>query len=163
MNTYTLPESVDLEEMKASFKQHGYAVARGLFTEVEVEEIKSTFTNIAENGRVPGHFEPISKEESGGDPLKEFPRIIHPQRVNDVARKHLVHQGVLTCLKQLMQDDLLAANCMFYYKPPGSRGQAMHQDNFYLLVEPQTCVAACTSIYDSDPYYGGIYLVAYTA
>lgn len=161
--THTLPSSVDLNEMKASFAQHGYAVARGLFSEAEVEEIKSTFARIAENGPVPGHFEPVSKEESGGDPLKEFPRVMHPHRFDALSRKNLVHPGVMTCLQELMQDEVLAAQSMFYYKPPGSRGQAMHQDNFYLLVEPQTCVAAWTAIDDADPENGGMYLVADTA
>jgi ectoine hydroxylase-related dioxygenase (phytanoyl-CoA dioxygenase family) len=149
--------------MKASFAQHGYAVARGLFSEAEVEEIKSTFARIAENGPVRGHFEPVSKEESGGDPLKEFPRVMHPHRFDALSRKNLVHPGVMTCLQELMQDEVLAAQSMFYYKPPGSRGQAMHQDNFYLLVEPQTCVAAWTAIDDADPENGGMYLVADTA
>jgi ectoine hydroxylase-related dioxygenase (phytanoyl-CoA dioxygenase family) len=170
MNTATarqpspsLPKTVDLEEMKASFKQHGYAVARGLFSAAEVEEIKTNFDRIAENGPVPGYFEPLSKEESGGDPLKQFPRIIHPHRFDPVSRRNLVHQGVMTCLQELMQDEMLAAQSMFYYKPPGSRGQAMHQDNFYLLVEPQTCVAAWTAIDDADPENGGMYLVGDTA
>lgn len=158
-----LPKSVDLDEMKASFQKHGYAVARGLFSEAEVEEIKSTFTRIAENGPIPSHFDPVSKEESGGDPLKEFPRVMHPHRFDAVSRRNLVHPGVLTCLRELMHDDVLAAQSMFYYKPPGSRGQAMHQDNFYLLVEPQTCVAAWTAIDDADPENGGMYLVADTA
>jgi ectoine hydroxylase-related dioxygenase (phytanoyl-CoA dioxygenase family) len=149
--------------MKASFKQHGYAVARGLFSQTEVEEIKSTFARIAENGPIPGHFDQVSKEESGGDPLKEFPRVMHPHRFDALSRKNLVHPGVLTCLRELMQEDVLAAQSMFYYKPPGSRGQAMHQDNFYLLVEPQTCVAAWTAIDDADPENGGMYLVADTA
>jgi ectoine hydroxylase-related dioxygenase (phytanoyl-CoA dioxygenase family) len=149
--------------MKASFKQHGYAVARGLFSQTEVEEIKINFARIAENGPIPRHFDQVPKEESGGDPLKEFPRVMHPHRFDALSRKNLVHPGVLTCLRELMQDDVLAAQSMFYYKPPGSRGQAMHQDNFYLLVEPQTCVAAWTAIDDADPENGGMYLVADTA
>ena len=159
----TLPASVDLDEMKASFEQHGYAVARGLFSDAEVEEIKINFARIAENGPITGHFEQVSKEESGGDPLKEFPRVMNPHRFDALSRKNLVHPGVLTCLRELMQEDVLAAQSMFYYKPPGSRGQAMHQDNFYLLVEPQTCVAAWTAIDDADPENGGMYLVADTA
>jgi phytanoyl-CoA hydroxylase len=159
----TLPSTVDLDEMKASFKQHGYAVARGLFSDAEVEEIKSSFARIAENGPIPGHFDQVSKEEAGGDPLKEFPRVMHPHRFDAVSRKNLVHPGVMTCLRELIQDDVLAAQSMFYYKPPGSRGQAMHQDNFYLLVEPQTCVAAWTAIDDADPENGGMYLVGDTA
>jgi ectoine hydroxylase-related dioxygenase (phytanoyl-CoA dioxygenase family) len=66
-------------------------------------------------------------------------------------------------MRELLHDDVLAANCMFYYKPPGSRGQAMHQDNFYLLLEPNTCVAAWTAIDDPDPENGGMYLVSDTA
>jgi ectoine hydroxylase-related dioxygenase (phytanoyl-CoA dioxygenase family) len=163
MNKYTLPESVNLEEMKASFKQHGYAVARGLFSEAEVEEIKNTFDRIAKNGTIEDYFYPVSKDESNGDPLKEFPRVMQPHRFDSVSRKNLVHPAVLFCLKELMQEDVLAAQSMFYYKPPGSRGQAMHQDNFYLLVEPQTCVAAWTAIDDADPENGGMYLVADTA
>ena len=57
----TLPSSVDLDEMKASFQQHGYAVARGLFSDAEVEEIKINFARIAENGPITGHFEQVSK------------------------------------------------------------------------------------------------------
>ena len=159
----SLPKTVDLEEMKASFQQHGYAVARGLFPEAEVEEIKANFARIAEKGPIPGYFEPVSKEESGGDPLKEFPRVMNPHRYDAVSRRYLVHPGVLTCLRELMRNDVLAAQSMFYYKPPGSRGQAMHQDNFYLLVEPQTCLAAWTAIDDADPENGGMYLVADTA
>ena len=158
-----LPESVDLDEMKASFQQHGYAIARGLFSAAEVEEIKANFSRIAENGPIPGYFEPVSKEDSAGDPLKEFPRVMHPHRYDAVSRRYLVHPGVLTCLRELMQDDVLAAQSMFYYKPPGSRGQAMHQDNFYLLVDPQTCVAAWTAIDDADTENGGMYLVPDTA
>jgi ectoine hydroxylase-related dioxygenase (phytanoyl-CoA dioxygenase family) len=149
--------------MKASFKQHGYAVARGLFSQAEVEEIKINFARIAENGPIPGFFDKVSREESGGDPLLEFPRVMQPHRFDAISRKNLVHLGVLTCLKELMQEDALAAQSMFYYKPPGSRGQAMHQDNFYLLVEPQTCVAAWTAIDDTDPDNGCMYLVADTA
>ena len=158
-----LPATVNLEEMVTSFKQHGYAVARGLFSEAEVQEIKETFDNIAQGGVIPKHFEPVLEEEAQGDPLKRFPRVMHPHRFDPVARKNLVHPGVLACLRELMGDEALAAQSMFYYKPPGSRGQAMHQDNFYLMVEPQTCVAAWTAIDDADPENGGMYLVADTA
>ena len=34
------------------------------------------------------------------------------------------------------EEEVLSAQSMFYFKPPGARGQALHQDNFYLRVEP---------------------------
>ncbi len=129
-----LPSTVDLEQMKVSFGLHGYAVARGLFAKEEVAEFKAAFDRIAANGPIPGLFEPVPADLSGGDPLKEFPRVHHPHRFDPISRKHLVHPGMLACLRELMADDVLAAQSMFYFNPPGARGQAMHQDNFYLLV-----------------------------
>lgn len=157
-----LPGSVDLPEMLASFEQHGYAVARGLFSSEEVAELRSAFAGVAESGPIPGHFEPAEGADAS-DPLQKFPRVHHPHRFLPVARKNLVHPGVISCLRHLMGEDVLAAQSMYYFKPPGARGQAMHQDNFYLMVEPQTCVAAWTAIDDADPENGGMYLVADTA
>jgi ectoine hydroxylase-related dioxygenase (phytanoyl-CoA dioxygenase family) len=48
---------------------------------------------------------------------------------------------------------------MYYFKPPGARGQAMHQDNLYLLVDPGTCLAAWTAIDRVDRENGCIMLV----
>ena len=46
-------------------------------------------------------------------------------------------EGILT---ELMGDSPLAVQSMFYFKPPGARGQDFHQDNFYLKVKPGTCM-----------------------
>jgi phytanoyl-CoA hydroxylase len=159
----TLPVDVDLEEMKLSFRRHGYAVARGLLSAQEVTEIKQAFDRIAAGGPIPGHFDPVPPNQSGGDPLKQYPRIHHPHRFDEVSRKYLIHRAILACLRILMGEDVLAAQSMFYFKPPGARGQAMHQDNFYLMVEPKTCVAAWVAIDDADPENGGLYLVEDTA
>ncbi len=48
---------------------------------------------------------------------------------------------------------------MYYFKPPGSRGQALHQDNYYLMVRPGTCIAAWTAIDDCDEENGGMMVV----
>ena len=54
---------------------------------------------------------------------------------------------------------MLAAQSMFYFKPPGARGQALHQDNFYLRVEPGTCVAAWIACDVIDRENGGLEVV----
>jgi phytanoyl-CoA hydroxylase len=48
---------------------------------------------------------------------------------------------------------------MYYFKPPGGKGQGMHQDNFYLLAKPATCIAAWTAIDDADLDNGCLYVV----
>jgi ectoine hydroxylase-related dioxygenase (phytanoyl-CoA dioxygenase family) len=48
---------------------------------------------------------------------------------------------------------------MLYFKPPSARGQALHQDNFYLKVEPGTCIAAWVALDRADRENGGLEVV----
>src|SRR5262249_7898503 len=48
---------------------------------------------------------------------------------------------------------------MVYFKPPGSRGQALHQDNFYLRVQPGTCMAAWLALDRCDEDNGCMQVV----
>ena len=51
---------------------------------------------------------------------------------------------------------------MFYFKPPGARGQAFHQDNYYLRIKPDTCIAAWLAVDRASPENGGLQLCAGT-
>jgi len=46
-----------------------------------------------------------------------------------------------------------------YFKPAGGRGQALHQDNFFLKVEPGTCIAAWVALDRADEENGGLEVV----
>ena len=49
-----------------------------------------------------------------------------------------------------------ASQSMFYFKPPGARGQALHQNNWFLQVSPETCIAAWIAIDDADEKNGSL-------
>jgi ectoine hydroxylase-related dioxygenase (phytanoyl-CoA dioxygenase family) len=51
---------------------------------------------------------------------------------------------------------------MYYFKPPGARGQKMHQDQFYLQVKPGTCIAAWVAIDPADRDNGAMIVVPKT-
>jgi len=87
---------------------------------------------------------------------------MHPHRFNDVSKKYMLHPPVMDILTDLYEEEALAAQSMFYYKPPGSRGQALHQDNFYLKVEPGNCIAAWTAVDAADEENGGLLIVPKT-
>jgi len=151
----TLPD-IDLRELKENYDRDGFAVARGLFSPEEVEEIKETFEQI--------HRNEISKAYDDGirdpnDPLFKYPRVVHPHRFNPVARRYMLHPGARTCLKALFGEEPVATQTMYYFKPPGARGQALHQDNLYLLVDPGTCLGTWTAIDRVDRENGGMMVV----
>lgn len=149
------------EEQLQQFRTEGYVIIKGLFSKENVEEIEETFEKISYT-TVPGHFEPVFEVEEE-NPLKRYPRVMHPHRFNDVAMKYMLHKPVLDVLEKLYGEEPLAAQSMFYYKPPGSRGQALHQDNFYLKVEPGNCIAAWTAIDAADEENGGLLVVPKTS
>jgi len=149
------------EEQLKQFESEGYLIVKGLFSEEEVSDIEQIFEKISHTV-VPGHFEPQMDGETE-DPLKRYPRVMHPHRFNEKAESYLLHPPVLAVLEDLYGEPALAAQSMFYYKPPGSRGQALHQDNFYLKVEPGNCIAAWTAIDQADEDNGALLVVPKTS
>ncbi|MCR2802736.1 phytanoyl-CoA dioxygenase family protein [Paenibacillus soyae] len=147
-------------EQKKQFEEQGYLIVEGLFREEEIREIEDTFEEISHQ-TIPGYFEP--KLDGGdSDPLSRYPRVMHPHRFNNTAMKYMLHQPVMEVLADLYGEEALAAQSMFYYKPPGSRGQALHQDNFYLKVEPGNCIAAWTAIDPAHEENGSLLVVPNT-
>lgn len=138
------------------FRERGYLVVPGLISAPEVKDLIETFMGIHAGGPVADYFKPVPLAESGGDILKAYPRIMHPHRFNEVARRYLLDARLAAILQDLFGEEPLAAQSMLYFKPPGARGQALHQDNFYLRVEPGTCIAAWIPLDAADPENGGL-------
>ena len=151
----TLPE-IDLQELKETFDRDGFAVARQAFSPEEVAEVREAFDRLNRESVAQAHDDGI---RDPSDPLFHYPRFVHPHRFNSVARRYLLHPVVVNCLRTLFGEEPVATQSMYYFKPPGARGQALHQDNMYLLVEPGTCLAAWTAIDRVDRENGGMLLV----
>ncbi len=146
-------------EQIQAFHEQGYLVMRGLYGPDEVRELRDTFMAMHAGGPIPGCFSPAPADEANGDPLKLYPRMMHPHRVNDVARRYLLDPRVGAILTDLFGEEPLAAQSMLYFKPAGARGQALHQDNFYLKVEPGTCIAGWVALDRVDRENGGLEVV----
>lgn len=157
--TETALADLDLAALRRDFDAKGFCLARGVFSPAEVAEIQETFAaiNAAEQQtRMEGNITDTN------DPLARFPRVSHPHRTNETARRYLLHPRVWAVLESLFGEEPVATQSMYYFKPPGARGQAMHQDQFYLMVNPGTCIAAWTAIDRCDAENGGMMVVPET-
>ncbi|MCJ8012724.1 phytanoyl-CoA dioxygenase family protein [Paenibacillus sp. KQZ6P-2] len=157
----TLSGKVLSPEQLTAFQTEGYLIVKGLFEPEELADIKNIF-EIMSQTKIPGHFEP-EFDSVTEDPLKRYPRVMHPHRIHPTAMKYMLHRPVMNVLEDLYGEAALAAQSMYYYKPPGSRGQALHQDNFYLKVEPGNCIAAWTAIDAADEENGCLLVVPETS
>ncbi|WP_078916003.1 phytanoyl-CoA dioxygenase family protein [Streptomyces viridochromogenes] len=144
------------ETWLSRFREDGFTVARGLFGGDEIDRLCDRFAALHAAGPVPGHFEP---RPSDSDPLHAYPRVMQPHEFDELSLRVLLDSRLRGVLEALLGEEVLAAQSMFYFKPPGARGQALHQDNFYLRVEPGTCVAAWIACDVIDRDNGGLEVV----
>lgn len=147
-----------LSQLKCDFDRDGYVIVRGLLSGDEVSQIKNRFEEIWTEG-VPGHFERkegtyLNSCESG------YPRVIHPHRFDALSREVLLDSRIARIVGALLDDEPVAAQTMYYWKPPGTKGQAPHQDNLYLQAEDQAgCLAAWIAIDGCNEENGCLILV----
>jgi phytanoyl-CoA hydroxylase len=151
----------------AQFRDDGFITLPRLFGAADVNRIREAFMDANRQGPVLGLSE-IKDEYKPEDPLSRYPRMMHPHRhpelaVGPIAMQYMLHPRLHAVLKALMGEEPYAVQSMFYFKPPGARGQALHQDNFYLRVKPGTCMAAWLAIDDADEENGGMMCVPETS
>jgi hypothetical protein len=146
------------EEM-VQFGRDGFYVARGLFSSGEMAQWREHFMAIHARGPVEGYFSPVPKEKADGEMLRMYPRMLMPHRWDEAAKSFMLDNRIAPILHDLLGEEPLAAQSMFYFKPPGARGQALHQDDFYLLTQPEHCMAAWLAVDDTDSQNGGLSVV----
>lgn len=141
----------------AQYHRDGYVVARGLFSVEEADSYREHYMYLREAGSYPGDFHGV--DPTSNDPLKRYPRMIHMHRWDEVSLKWMISSRLNACMTALLGQEPYAVQTMLYFKPPGARGQALHQDQFYLRVQPGTCMAAWMALDHCDEDNGCLMVV----
>ena len=142
----------DLAPELETYQKQGYVVVRGLFAADEVAQYKQHYMAMRASGPLPGDFPGVNAANT--DPLKKFPRMIHMHRWDDLSMNWMIDPRINRCLTALLGQEPFAVQTMLYFKPPGARGQALHQDQYYLRVQPGTCMAAWMALDRCDEENG---------
>ncbi len=138
-------------------EQDGYALVEQLFTPEEVADYRDHFMRLRRDGEYAGDFAGINAAAS--DPLKAYPRMIHMHRWDELSLQWLLEPRIGAALTAFLGKEPYAVQTMLYFKPAGARGQALHQDNYYLRVQPGTCMAAWLALDDCDEANGCMQVV----
>ena len=139
------------------FHEQGYVVVSGLFSGEEIAGYLQHYMDMRK-GNYPGDFSGVDTG-SDNDPLKRYPRLIHMHRWDQISLDWMLDQRLAAVFRALLGKEPLAVQTMMYFKPAGARGQALHQDQFYLRVQPGTCIAAWMALDDCDEENGCLQVV----
>jgi len=136
---------------RQEWEENGFVLARGVFSADEIARIREHFMEWNASDRRED-FDRI--DQTGQDPLAQFPRIIHPHRRDALSLEFLLDGRMQQLLSTFLDEEPFGAQTMFYFKPPHARGQALHQDQAYLRAAPGTCVAGWLAVDDCDEENG---------
>jgi ectoine hydroxylase-related dioxygenase (phytanoyl-CoA dioxygenase family) len=138
------------------YNEQGYLVMRGLFTADEITSLKTHY----EAMRLEENAEMLAQVDAAtADPLTIYPRIMQPHRRDEASLQWLIDERLNEVMTALLGEEPFAVQTMFYFKPPGARGQALHQDQYYLRVQPGTCMAAWMAVDACDDENGCLRVV----
>ncbi|MCC7452351.1 MAG: phytanoyl-CoA dioxygenase family protein [Anaerolineae bacterium] len=160
-------------EQIEQYQRDGYLVVKGVFSPEEVSAYRQHYMALREAQAHPGDYVgvPIQKmikdptklagraQDDRPDPLQKYPRMIHMHRWDDTSLQWLLESRIRDILTALLGTEPYAVQTMLYFKPPGARGQALHQDQFYLKVQPGTCMAGWMALDDCDEANGCMQVV----
>jgi phytanoyl-CoA hydroxylase len=144
------------EEQVKQYHAQGYVIADSLLTQAECAQVTERALKLHARGTIPGCFHSVPEDDADGDPLRTYPRMMHPHRVDELSLHILKHPRIVDALEEILGVGAIGLQTMIYWKPPGARGQDFHQDDYYLRTVPDACIAAWIALEDIDAANGGL-------
>ena len=139
------------------YREQGYVLVKQLFSPDEAARYREHYMALRAKGGYPGDV--VGSDIGSSDPLKKFPRMIHMHRWDELSLRWLLDARLNEQMSAFLGREPYAVQTMLYFKPPGARGQALHQDQFYLRVQPGTCIAAWMALDRCDEDNGCMQVV----
>lgn len=122
------------EEQRNTYRESGYLLITGLIDSESAERMIEHYMAMRAEGPKPG--------DSGGtpdepdDPTHKYPRLINMHNWDEVTESWAQQPDLLSVVNQLIDDEPVLRQTMLYFKPPGGRGQGLHQDQQYITTDP---------------------------
>jgi phytanoyl-CoA hydroxylase len=139
------------------YRDNGFVLVKHLFSRDEAAVLREHYMTLRE--RDPRSHASTGEVAEGTDPLKRFPRMLQMHRWDERSLRWLLDARLNEQMTAFLGREPYAVQTMLYFKPPGARGQALHQDQFYLRVQPGTCIAAWMALDPCDEANGCMQVV----
>ncbi|MFC4213599.1 phytanoyl-CoA dioxygenase family protein [Pedobacter lithocola] len=148
------------EENIRFYQNYGFLVAKGLFSPIEVEELKNDTAKIfkGDYGQVDGML-PVGENESDADILKKYVAIHFPHKISPVIKNYLSHKAVIDVLTKIVSPNVKCMQSMLFVKGPGKAGQSWHQDEFYIPTRDKSLIGVWIAIDDASVQNGCLWVI----
>ena len=141
---------------KQLFEEQGYLIVPGVYDCSEIELLNDEYDQIwielMGSGKIKQNAErPL--ESLYPNRLRDF------HRENDRITSFMLKPEAIAILETLLEEEPLAIQSNYYFKPPGTKGLGFHQDNAHIGIQPDTSYAMWVSMELSDNDNGSLLFV----
>jgi phytanoyl-CoA hydroxylase len=116
------------------YKEHGFVVVPGVFDAKTAQQMTDHYMKVRAEGPKPGDFGGTADQPD--DPTHQYPRMINMHNWDELSDQWAMQANLLQIAEQLIDDTPVLRQTMIYFKPPGGRGQGLHQDQQYITLDP---------------------------
>jgi ectoine hydroxylase-related dioxygenase (phytanoyl-CoA dioxygenase family) len=142
------------------YKEYGYLIAPHLLAVAEIAELKKETAAIfrGDRGSIEGLIR-VEKNEADGDVLKKYVAIHFPHKISKTIFHYLSHPSIVHVLTRIVGPNVKCMQSMLFVKAPGKKGQAWHQDEYYIPTRDKSLVGAWIAIDDATVENGCLWII----
>jgi len=135
-------------EAIAHYREQGYVVVSGFFDAETAAQMRDHYMALRAQGPKPGDFG--GTLDRPDDPTHHYPRFIQMHHWDERSHAWATSPDLMEAVRILLDDEPVLCQTMVYFKPPGGRGQGIHQDEQYITIDPLIGVWVALDRSDKD-------------
>ena len=143
-------------EQRASYDENGFVVVDDVLQPSACEELSTHFMDIQLGRKTPEWHKARDPEAL---PAVYWKRYFNTHRVDDLSMQAMRLGFARDALWDLMDCEPVGLQSMFFFKAPGTPGQAAHQDTNYIPSDPESLTACWLALDDADEQNGTMWVV----
>uniref|UniRef100_A0A7S2HMX0 Phytanoyl-CoA dioxygenase n=1 Tax=Helicotheca tamesis TaxID=374047 RepID=A0A7S2HMX0_9STRA len=156
---YSIIEGKLTPENKTFYKDQGYLIAPDVLESSEVDKLNQEVIAIG-TGKL-GNFEGLADAENLSDEeiIKKYAAIHFPHKISGLMKEYAGHQYISEILSGIVSPNVKCLQTMYFIKAPGKKGQAWHQDEYFIPTRDRSLTGAWMALDDADVENGCLWVI----
>lgn len=142
------------------YKEFGFLTAPKTFSEDIITKLKSEATDIVSGkcGKIDGTV-PLEEKLSEFDILKKYAAIHFPHKISPIMKETASDTKVANYLSVLVSPNVKCVQTMLFIKGPEKKGQAWHQDEFFIPTRDRSLTGVWIALEDANLENGCLWVI----
>jgi len=142
------------------YHEYGYIIGPDTFSSEITQQLKEEATAIVSGKR--GALE--GAQDSGNDVseseiLKKYAAIHFPHKISPLMKEAAANSKVANVLSQIVSPNVKCLQTMLFMKAPGKKGQAWHQDEYFIPTRDKSLIGVWLALEDASIENGCLWVI----